>query len=80
MEGRTVLEVIGGAAGPTTDGKATVTQLTSSELSRMVRPNENGRLECADLAAVRDPLRLRRRAVDATAACVLPGAALRNGF
>ena len=52
-EGRTILEVIGGAAAASDGDVPRVTRLTTSTLSAMVRPNAQGRLECVDADAVR---------------------------
>lgn len=52
-EGKTILEVIGGAADSADGPQARVSRLTDSALSRMVRPNAQGRMECIDPDAVR---------------------------
>ncbi|CAN7170726.1 alpha/beta fold hydrolase [Phenylobacterium sp. LjRoot219] len=56
LEGRTVLEATGGAAQPSGDGDAQVTQLMSDEtgMLRFIRPDARGRMECVDREAAGD--------------------------
>jgi pimeloyl-ACP methyl ester carboxylesterase len=56
LEGRTILEATGGAATRREDGGADVAQLMTDEtgMTRFIRPDARGRMECSGFEAVRD--------------------------
>jgi pimeloyl-ACP methyl ester carboxylesterase len=55
IEGKTVLDATGGATAPAS-GSQQVTQLMDDEtgMTRFIRPDARGRMECVDFAGVRD--------------------------
>lgn len=56
IEGGTVLDATGGDAAPAEDSASGVSHLMTDEtgMSRFIRSNARGRMECYDFAAVRD--------------------------
>jgi pimeloyl-ACP methyl ester carboxylesterase len=56
LEGRTILDATGGATTQREGGEEDVTQLMTDEtgMTRFIRPDARGRMECVDFEAVRD--------------------------